>query len=116
MKTACRVVVIALVALIHLAPAFAEVLVGRVVAVSDGGTIDVLDDRKNVHRVRLAGIDAPEKAQPFGHRAKEHLSTTVFGKRVEVSGEKIDRYGRIVGKVLVSGTDANLEQVKAGFA
>jgi endonuclease YncB( thermonuclease family) len=98
------------------ATAIAQPIVGKVIGVSDGDTVDVLDDNKTVHRIRLAGIDAPEKAQPFGQRAKEHLSNTVFGKRVEVIGNKIDKYGRTVGKIMVNGVDANLEQVKAGFA
>lgn len=91
-------------------------LSGKVIGVSDGDTIDVLDGSKTVHRIRLTGIDAPEKAQPFGQRSKEHLSDTVFGKQVEVQAGKSDKYGRTVGKVLVKGVDANLEQVKAGFA
>jgi endonuclease YncB( thermonuclease family) len=94
----------------------AQSLVGKVGGVIDGDTIDVLDDRKIVHRIRLAGIDAPEKAQPFGQIAKEHLSDIVFGKRVLVIGNKIDRYGRTVGKIEVGGIDANLEQVKTGLA
>lgn len=89
---------------------------GKVIGVLDGDTIDVLDASKTVHRIRLTGIDAPEKAQPFGQRSKKHLSDTVFGKQVEVQAGKSDKYGRTVGKVLVKGVDANLEQVKAGFA
>jgi endonuclease YncB( thermonuclease family) len=94
----------------------AETLTGKVIGISDGDTIDVLDSSKSTHRIRLAGIDAPEKAQPFGQRSKEHLSDSVFGKQVEVQGGMIDKYGRNVGKILVNGFDANLEQVRAGFA
>lgn len=65
---------------------------------SHGDTIDVLGSLKTTHRIRLAGIDAPEKAQPFGQRSKEHLSDSVFGKQVEVQGGKIDKYGRTVGR------------------
>lgn len=95
---------------------FADTLVGKVIGVSDGDTIDVLDKSKTTHRIRLSGIDAPEKAQPFGQRSKEHLSDSVFGKQVEVVGNKIDKYGRTVGKIMVNGVDANLEQVRSGFA
>ncbi len=94
----------------------ATTLVGTVVGVQDGDTIEVLDTGKHPHRIRLAGIDAPEKAQPFGQRSKQNLSGLVFGKRVEVDGDKTDRYGRTVGKIIVNGLDANLAQVKAGFA
>lgn len=98
------------------AGAAANVLSGKVVAVTDGDTIKVLDAGKVEHVVRLAGIDAPEKKMPFGQRSKQHLSDLVYGKWVEVEGEKYDRYGRLVGKVLVNGIDANLAQVQAGMA
>jgi len=96
--------------------AHAEVI-GRVVAVADGDTLTILDPVKKVqHRIRLAGIDAPEKRQPFGHRSKENLSKWVFGRDALIEGNKIDRYGRLVGKVIVDGHDAGLEQVRAGLA
>lgn len=97
-------------------PAWAEVLVGKAVAVADGDTITVLDESKVQHKIRLAGIDAPERKQPFGQRAKEQLSDLVFGKTVQVETEKTDRYGRHVGKVLIEGRDANLAMVAAGLA
>jgi endonuclease YncB( thermonuclease family) len=89
---------------------------GKVVGVLDGDTVDVLDATRTVHRIRLSGIDAPEHSQPFGKRSKEHLSEIVFGKQVTVESNKTDRFERTVGKILVNGTDANLSQVKAGFA
>ena len=91
-------------------------LTGKVIGVLDGDTIEVLDSSKHPHRIRLTGIDAPEKAQAFGQRSKEYLSGLVFGKQVEVQGGKTDKYGRTVGKVTVNGADANLAQVAAGFA
>jgi endonuclease YncB( thermonuclease family) len=96
--------------------AHAGSITGKVIGVMDGDTIEVLDATKTPHRIRLEGIDAPEKAQPFGNRSKQHLSDLVFGKQVEVQFNKTDKYGRTVGKVLASGKDANLEQVRAGFA
>lgn len=94
----------------------AGTLVGQVVGVTDGDTITVLDDQRTQHKIRLAGIDAPEKSQPFGQRSKEHLSSLVFGRQVTVETEKQDRYRRTVGKVIVDGRDANLAMVVAGFA
>jgi endonuclease YncB( thermonuclease family) len=102
--------------LVSLVTAGAATLTGKVVGVSDGDTITVLDAAKTQHKIRLAGIDPPEKAQPFGQKSKEHLSDSVFGKQVQVEYTKTDKYGRTVGKVLVNGMDANLEQIKAGFA
>ena len=81
--------------------ASAETLTGMVVGVADGDTITVLDANREQHKIRVAGIDAPEKAQPFGQRSKESLSAMVFGKEVDVQWHKHDRYQRIVGKVMV---------------
>jgi endonuclease YncB( thermonuclease family) len=98
------------------ATSLADTLDGRVVGVTDGDTITVLDGQSVEHKIRLMGIDAPEKAQPFGQHAKQSLSDLVFGRTVAVDWQKLDRYGRIVGKVLVGGLDANLEQVRRGLA
>ena len=93
----------------------ADTITGKVVGVSDGDTITVLDVAKVQHKIRLMGIDAPEKAQPFGQRSKQHLSDLVFAKQVKIESDKVDKYGRTVGKVIVNGTDANLEQIRAGL-
>jgi endonuclease YncB( thermonuclease family) len=89
---------------------------GNVVGVADGDTITVLDPDKVQHKIRLTGIDAPEKKQPFGNRSKQNLSDMVFNKTVTVETDKRDRYGRELGKVLAGGKDVNLEQVHAGLA
>ncbi len=105
----------------------ADVVTGKVVGVSDGDTITLLDSGKQQHKIRVAGIDAPEKNQPFGQRSKENLSRLVFGKEVDVQWTKHDRYQRIVGKVMVAAPDcqrpdcakaldAGLGQVTAGLA
>lgn len=94
----------------------AATLTGTVVGVSDGDTVTVLDAAKVQYKIRLSGIDAPEKRQAFGNVSKESLSGMVFQRLVQVDYQKTDRYGRLVGKVMVNGVDANLEQVKAGLA
>ena len=94
----------------------ADTLLGRVVGVTDGDTVTVLDATNTQYKIRLMGIDAPEKKMPFGQKSKEYLSDLVFNKQVEVEYSKRDKYGRTVGKILVEGVDANLEQVKAGLA
>lgn len=96
--------------------AHAETLIGRVVGVSDGDTVKILDETNRQWKIRLMGIDAPEKKQAFGQRSKSNLSDLVFNKTVSVEYSKRDKYGRTVGKILVNGLDANLEQVKAGMA
>jgi endonuclease YncB( thermonuclease family) len=80
----------------------AETLAGRVVAIADGDTLTILDSSNEQHRIRLSGIDAPEKKQPFGSRAKQNLSSLAFGKDALVEWSKLDRYERIVGKVTVN--------------
>jgi endonuclease YncB( thermonuclease family) len=105
-----------LVLLLAASLARAELLHGKVVAIADGDTLTVLDAAKNQHKIRLSGIDAPEKRQPFGSRSKENLSRLVFDKEVMVDWQKRDRFNRIVGKVLVNGQDVNIEQIKAGVA
>jgi len=94
----------------------AEVISGRVIGVIDGDTIDVLGDSKTTYRIRLAGIDAPERKQAFGTRSKQSLSDLVYQKRVDIETHKKDRYGRRVGKVLIEGKDVNLEQLHLGMA
>lgn len=94
----------------------AEVLSGRVVAVTDGDTIGVITPTRQSRIVRLAGIDAPEKSQPYGRRAKQYLSDAVFGKEVSLDCSKIDRYGRDVCVVWIDGRDVNFAQIKSGMA
>lgn len=94
----------------------AETLTGYVVGIADGDTLTVLDSNRQQHKVRLSGIDAPEKAQPFGDRAKANLDRLTFNKNVTVEWRKLDRYGRTIGKVMVGDTDANLAQVSMGMA
>ena len=81
-------------------------LTGRVVGIADGDTITVLDASKTQHRIRVAGIDAPERGQPFGQSAKESLSALVYNQPVRVESNKQDRFGRIVGKVWVASPDS----------
>jgi len=123
-------VLLALTALATAAPA-PNLLEARVVGVTDGDTITVLDNNKVQYKIRLAGIDAPEKDQPFGSRAKQSLSNAVMGKDVRIEWSKQDRYGRLVGKVWVTPPeircdariaacpktlDVNLAQLTVGLA
>ena len=109
--------VIALCLLLFLSiPTFADSLTGKIVKITDGDTRYVLDANYKEHKIRLAGIDAPERKQAYGLASRKHLASIVAGKQVTVEYQKRDRYGRIVGKVLLDGIDACLEQVKAGFA
>ena len=110
-----RLVLALLLLLVHDA-LLAETISGRVVRVTDGDTIVVLDANDVQHKIRLQGIDAPERGQAYGAKSKAHLSAAVAGKFVVVEYDKRDRYERIVCKVLLSNEDMNHEQIKAGFA
>lgn len=87
-----------------------------VIGVTDGDTLVVLDGDKVQHKVRLAGIDAPDKRQAFGTRAQQAIVAAVFRRAVVVDWHKRDRYGRVVGKVLLEDRDVGLELVAAGLA
>ncbi|WML90633.1 thermonuclease family protein [Thiothrix lacustris] len=87
---------------------------GRVVGVSDGDTLTVLASNKQSYKIRLQGIDAPEKAQPFGQKCKEALMTQAINLTATVEAHKLDRYGRVLGKVTVEGQDVALTQIQSG--
>jgi endonuclease YncB( thermonuclease family) len=88
----------------------------RVIAIADGDTLTVLTLEKAQLKIRLAGIDAPESGQSFGNRSKQTLSDCAFGKQATLEGDKIDRFGRTVAKVVVAGVDCNLRQIELGMA
>jgi endonuclease YncB( thermonuclease family) len=79
-------------------------------------TLTVLTAQRQQHRVRLSGIDAPERRQAFGQVSKQHLSDLVYDKTVTIVFHKRDRYKRILGQVLVNGADAGLDQIETGMA
>ncbi|WP_096149249.1 thermonuclease family protein [Enterobacter hormaechei] len=89
---------------------------GRIVRVLDGDTVEILDQGNQLKRVRLAGIDAPEKNQPFGQRSRQELSSMVTQRIVTVTGEDEDRYGRLLGTVWLGAKDVNAEQIRKGLA
>ncbi len=88
---------------------------GKVVGISDGDTIKVLKDGKQV-KIRLASIDCPEKGQPYGQAAKKFTSKMVASKIVKIWETDTDRYGRIVGFVFVGDRNLNKELLSAGLA
>lgn len=97
------------------AHAHAESFVGKVVAVHDGDTISVMRSGR-AERVRLDGVDSPERGQDYSKHARVFLADMVFGKVVSVEVRDTDRYGRTVGRVALDGRDAGLELVRAGLA
>ena len=95
--------------------AVAATITGQVVGVTDGDTMTVSVDGRRV-KVRLAGIDAPERKQPFGVRSRHYLEKLCFRKPVKIDDRGRDRYGRVVGRVNCAGRDASAEMIGAGMA
>ena len=111
-----RSLVLAFCVLCSFVASSAGILESKVVGVADGGTITLLDSDRQQHRIRLAGIDAPEKGQPYGQRSKQHLADLAFGKDAKADCYKIDRYDRDVCTVYGNGKDVGLAQLDAGLA
>lgn len=96
--------------------AYAGLLEGKVVSVHDGDTITLLDATQRQHKIRLAGIDAPELSQAFGRVSRQNLADQIAGRTVVIEWTKRDKYQRLVGKVLLNGRDINITQIEAGLA
>src|SRR4029077_10715052 len=119
-STAVRCIVLALAFFPEPESKFHE-LSGKVVHIADGDSLTVLDSDKVQYKIRLHGIDAPEKSQAFGTRAKEALAEKGHEKTVRVVWKERDRYGRIVGDVHLIDPSAgdrniNIEMVHDGWA
>lgn len=97
-------------------PKIVATLTGKVVSIADGDTLTILTDDKQQVKVRLEGIDTPERGQAFGSKAKDALADMVFGKSVTIRKTGTDKYDRTLGFVEVDGTDVNLNLVENGWA
>ena len=88
----------------------------KVVKVPEGDTVHVLDQQAVEHKIRLRGIDAPEKKQVYGAKSTNNLAQHVAGKYILVEYQTRGRYDGIIGKLLKNGQDINLLQIREGFA
>ena len=93
----------------------ADITEGRVVRVVDGDTI-IVEGQGIRQKVRLSGIDAPERDQPWGSSATREMRRLVAGKDVSVHWYKTDRWDRLIGNVLVDDEDVGLVMIKRGMA
>ncbi len=94
----------------------AAALLCLVVGVTDGDTIKVRCGDEPQERIRLVEIDAPEKRQPYGHKAKEALSDLIYNKEITVVRKGTDRYKRTLGQLSLDGVDINRQMVREGYA
>ena len=97
-------------------PSLSAAVLCLVVGITDGDTVKVRCGEAAEEKVRLLQIDAPEKKQAFGSKAKEALSDLAFQKQVQLERGDTDRYGRTLGRLTLDGTDLNFEMVRRGFA
>jgi micrococcal nuclease len=111
-----RSIIIPLLLILSLPLYAAQEYIGRVVAISDGDTLTILESNNRQIKVRLAEIDTPESKQPYGARAKQELSALAYNKTVIVKAQSTDRYKRVVGRVYVGNVDVNAELVRRGTA
>lgn len=96
---------------------YTDSFTANVTQVTDGDTIIVVDTTGQSKKIRLYGIDAPEKNQLFGYESTAFLRRLVYGQRVTIRVKDTDRYGRLVAVVVLrSGIVANQESVRNGFA
>lgn len=94
-----------------------EVRLIEVVGVNDGDTVTVFFvNEKRQQKIRLATIDAPEYAQPYGRKSRQHLSDLVYRKMIKLKELGRDKYGRIIGEIFLNEKNINVEQIKSGFA
>lgn len=99
-----------------LAPIFLFALEGEVINVTDGDTIKILTSERQQIKVRLYGIDAPEKKQPYGTAAKLYLADLIAGRTVQIEKRGKDRYKRVLGIAYLDGKDVNEILVLNGYA
>jgi len=111
MKTLLALIFLALANSAALA---ADTITGKVVRVADGDTITILTSDKEQFKIRFAGIDCPERSQPWGRNATEALKVVLTGEPVTVEVMDVDRYGRTVGRVYIKGMNINQHLVKFG--
>ena len=89
----------------------------KVVGISDGDTFTVINRDNLQLKIRINGIDAPEKRQAYGNKAREYLSSLIFGKQIDVDVQKQDKWGRYIAIVYTpDGSDVALLMLKAGYA
>lgn len=89
---------------------------GTVVRVFDGDTIEIKDAADDLHRIRLEGIDAPERGQAYSARSRQALADLVFSKRVTAVTSGLDNYDRHLAHIYTGETWVNREMVRKGMA
>ena len=106
---------LALITLAAAQPQEGDTILGKCVGVTDADTISLLVD-KSVYKIRLSGIDAPERGQEYGSKATQALASKVKGKQLTVDVAGYDKYRRMLGKLMLDGESVEFWLVRNGWA
>lgn len=112
MKRFCLVLIFVLLSLLCSAQRFTV----KVVSITDGDTFIALNNDNLQLKIRVYGIDAPEKKQAFGSKSKDFLSSLIFGKYITIDVKSKDKYGRYIANVYSEGKDVSLLMIHEGMA
>ena len=94
-----------------------QTVLGTVVSVADGDTVRArLDNSGRTLTIRLEGVDAPERGEPFSTQARNATRVMLFNKKVQLRATDVDRYDRLVARIVLDGRDSSLELIEAGLA
>lgn len=112
-----RILTVLLTLLLGVVVASAQKFSVRVVGISDGDTFTVINQDKLQLKIRIYGIDAPEKGQDFGSKAKQAISDLIMGKDIQIDVQSRDSWGRLISYVYTSdGRDVSLLMLQEGMA
>ena len=90
---------------------------GTVISIADGDTVRLrLDGRGQIIRVRLEGVDAPERGEPFSVQSRNATRVMLFQKRVQAKATDVDKFDRLVARLSVNGADSSVQLVESGLA
>ena len=93
-----------------------QTISGTIVSVADGDTVRARLDSGSTIRIRLEGIDAPERGEPFSTQARNATRVMLFNKKVQLKATDVDRYDRLVARIVLEGKDSSIELLQAGLA
>lgn len=94
----------------------AKEISGKVIKIVDGDTYDLLTADKQTLRIRMEGIDAPERGMPYYKVAKNYLGSLCFQKNVTVIVKETDVHGRLVANTYLDEKEIGQEMIRTGLA
>jgi micrococcal nuclease len=89
---------------------------GKAIKIVDGDTFDLLTEEKKTLRIRMNGIDCPERKQDYYQAAKNALSNYIFNKEMSLVTNGHDRNKRVIATIFCNGENINLAMIRSGYA